>query len=117
MASYNNFQKSFYAMISGLGTKIFLDPGNDGNAPADPPSPAGNYQFIQPEMFYPQVGLSALAYQPIPPAYVNWGQYPVNAGDDAGFLGGAPYDGAAVSNTQEADLYYDGTSNLYYDVE
>lgn len=114
--AYDNFQKSFYRMISGLGVKVFLDPGNTGNPPSDPPVQNGNYQYIQPEMFYTQQGLDAIDYQPIPPAYVAWGQFPLNAADEGGFFGGGEYNGQAVENTQENDLFYDTSNNLYYDL-
>lgn len=111
-ANTKNFNTGLANFFRGVGG-IRPDPGNEANAPGDPPIPGGTYQFVQTEMVF---GPSRMNVPVTPPAFVDWGQYGVQVYDPSGNTGGGVYSGDATETPDENDLYFDASTGLYYDL-
>lgn len=102
-------------MITGLGHKMSLDPGNAGNPPGNPPVQYGSYEYIQ-SFAFQGIGHYATDIADVPPGYTDWGQMGVNVGDASGLRGGGYYSDPQVDMPVEQDMYFDQSSGLYYDL-
>lgn len=101
--------------FSGLGQVKPLDPGNTGNAPADPPLEVGTWQFLN---GYALQGNGHIASD-VPttgPQWTDWGQYAVNAADLSGNTGGGAYSGVQTVLPTETDMYFDTSTGVYYNL-
>lgn len=108
----------FVRFFNGAGRINPPDPGNMANAPADPPIPSGNYQFIQPTL-YGGAGdnQDLVTINSIPPSYQDNAAYPVNLFGLSGLDGGGST--GLVPNpfgTQGNVLYYNQSDGMYYDI-
>lgn len=103
------------SFFRGLGRQAPLDAGNMSNPPGQAPLQSGNYQFINPAML-DGMGREISDIPDVPPAYRDWGQFPMNVGDLSGQTGGGVYSGQDTIPPQEAMLFFDASSGLYYDI-
>jgi len=124
MPNFLNPLAGFRQFMAGLGYVPVPDPGNQGNAPANPPVQTGDYQFIQEDMYGPVDLLnstgrdnSITSIAPVPPAYMDSNAYPVNEFGLSGLEGGGI--SGVVPNPfygQGNTLFYDETTGLYVDL-
>lgn len=101
-------------LFRGAGRVPNPDPGNQANAPANPSVVTGNWQFIIPQMF-DGVGTNISDIPVIPPAFRDWGQYPVNLYGLSGLEGGGST-GIVPQAQQGATLYFDSDTGQYIDL-
>lgn len=114
----------FYKWLGGLGYVAPPDPGNQANAPADPPVQTGGYQFIQETMYGPADLLNstgddqAIVNIPtVPPGYRDSDKYPVNEYGLSGLEGGGTTGDVPNQWGQQGSvLYFDPTTGLYIDL-
>ncbi len=109
--------RSYWSVfMSGLGRIAPPDPGNTANAPADPPVPAGTYQYMQP-FAYLGIDGRITDIPHISPAYQNNGEFAVAFGDAGGFLGGGANSiGNQTNIPTETAMYFDPSTGLYYNL-
>lgn len=103
------------SFFGGRGQQAPLPPGNTSNPPGDAPLQEGNYQFIMPEMMQ-GAGHAATDIPDVPPAYQDWGQYPVNLADLSGNTGGGVYSGSDTNVSGEQMLFFDPQTGMYFDI-
>lgn len=108
-------------LLHGDGPVNPPSPGNRNNAPATPPIQVGNYQWLQSFLVNGVdngKSMSVLAPFHVPPAYQDWGAYPVNEFDVSGLEGGgiATAPEMPSPNAAPGSLYFDPSTGLYYEM-
>jgi hypothetical protein len=114
MAKLSALALGWLQFFDGKGT-VPQDPGNELNPPGDPPVQVGTYQFI-PDYALQKFGHNATDFAPVPMAYRDWGQFPLNVGDPSGLTGGGYAQDPQVAMPMETNLFFDPSTGLYYDL-
>lgn len=120
----NALWTGFLRMLYGAGHVPPPSPGGRDIAIGNPPVEAGDdWQWIQPFAYTDAGPRSPNRIGVVPPAYQDWPDFPVNATDPGGFLGGGPAQPAVIgtsgvpfSMAPQDNLYFNPNNNLYYDV-
>lgn len=89
--------------------------GARGDAPGVPLAAFGTYEFVQPS-FFNGVGARAASIPVVAPVWQDWGQYSVAGSDQGGFFGGGIDPGLQTAFNQEANLFFDTDTGIYYNI-